>query len=710
MTTAWLLGLVLSSQGSLPATPVTFSNPGQPLHGLLPLLSKEAGVELTAAPVMLNEVLVLHAEAVPIDQVLLRIARVTEGTWSRSGEGWTLVPDNNARELARRQLRADRIKKLREEIARQLKPVEKEAEGDMFGMAFGGSNRHVAQIVSGLDLNTLVGIPQGGRLVFSSNPTRMQRSFTPNPAVIQAIVAEHNKLAGSSEGPPDTGAGMDEEMQAMMRRMGMNRRMTPIKAPPAKVILAVQQGGMLGDDALQAQLKLYDQEGKVLLIETTSFLSSMEAQLTAAREAATKPDAKPAEKDDSPKLELTSLGKEFSKLTRGMEQAFMGTPLQMSAEIKAAVSRPTQFEPLGYLLGEYLVQAAKHRKQTLVANLPDASLELSDIVKETTTVNQLMTRLETFDGLTIKAEGGYLTLAPSDGDRSREERTPRAPLERLLAAAKNGSVPLLALAEYAANSPRVGLRSPIAMLAAVLTAPSLFKVAFEPKSWDALALYGLLTPIQRQALEEGRQLPFMSLTPAQLARAHQMTYGADPQIRVGEAVSEDGLGGMFGMMMRGMFSSGDDADFRNEPTEVAPAGLVAPGFIHAKTTMDYIFSPVGNNPLSMMMGMVGAEELAMYSMMRDSDPSMSAFLPDFREFQLGRRKIIDLRVQLTAEASAGAALNDDEMPENSPKYTLETVPDDVKARIESAREKMKKSGLPFGDPGVFRRGVPPPSR
>jgi hypothetical protein len=245
----------------------------------------------------------------------------------------------------------------------------------------------------------------------------------------------------------------------------------------------------------------------------------------------------------------------------------------------------------------------------------------------------------------------------------------------------------------------------------MLVAPGVLRLTYDPKAWQGLALYGSLTNTQRQALDNSSQIPLGTLTPVQLGFANRLVYGADPAIMLDEDEPEEEesqFGGMFGVMMGG-YDYEEDTDYRQEPTEVAPNGLTA-GFLHAKVKLDIVFEPTSetNSMMSMMMGLVGPEELvAMQMMLESAESAWAAYLPDLKEFRLGQRKVLDLRVQLAPAASARSALFDENVPQDGPKYTMENLPAEVKTRVDKAREEMKKMGG-VGDLGTRRRRVPPP--
>jgi len=667
---------------------------------------------------MKGEILALHAENVPLSKLLSKVAEVTEGSWQLSGSTWTLVPNRTAREAARAAKRAERMKKLREELTKATKPPSSEGttkveEGQAMEMAFMGGDYRLARIIAALDLGALVDIPTGGRLVYSSNPTRMQRSFMPNPKIIQEFIDEHNKMAQLEKQGTDT--DMDEDAQKMaewMKKMGLDRKSKPITEPPAKVLLAIENGGSFLAGALEATLKVYDRNGNVLFSNAISLLTDFSAESFGGEIEEEGAPAKPAPKDDSPKLVLTDIAKEFAKLTVTMRQAFLGGgQTNIGGELRRVVARPAEYEPLGYLLGDYLIQAAKHRKQTLVANLPDNVIDASDGVQETTTINQLIKRLETRDIFKITSDGTMWTFMPKDGETSRKARTDRPSLQQLLLGVDaSGTLKLNALAEYAERNPEFGLQSPLPMLGAMMIAPSLLRAGFEPGYWDMLAMYGSLSQSQRDDLDRGGRIPFASMTPAQLSHANRIVYGADPNIMIGPDTSEDDPGGFLGMMMQGFMMGDNDADYRQEPTEVAPTGLQGSGFLHARVKQDIVFQPPSNVSMLGMMGNAGAEELAMLSMFKDmSGTEAGGLFPEIKDLKLGTRKSIRLSLQLAPEAAIRGNLNDDNIPADGKTFTLDTLPPEAKARLEKAKEALKKMNMPFMDPSIFqRRNVPPP--
>lgn len=724
ITLASLAAWVVLGQNGIPETPVTLSSGGGRVELALEQLSKQASVPLAATGVMKGEILALHAENVPLNKLLAKVAEVTEGAWELSGNTWTLVPNRAAREAARVAKRAERMKKLREELTKASKPPKPEEEKEevkesgvaqAVEMAFMGGDYRLARLVAALDLSALVDLPAGGRVVFSSNPTRMQRSFTPNARIIQELIEEHNKMAQFEK--QSTNTDVDEDSQRMaewMKKMGLDRKSKPITEPPAKILIAVQNGGNFMAGALEASLKVYDRSGNVLLSSSMSLLGGFMAESFGGEIDEDGAPAKPAPKDDSPKLVLTDFAKEFSKLTRTMGQAFMGgAQTSVSSDLKRAVARPAEFEPLGYLVGDYLVQAAKHRKQVLVANLPDNMIEVSDNVQESTTVNQFIKRIETRDLLKITSDGTMWTMMPKDGEESRKSRTDRPSLQQLLLSADaSGTLKLRSLAEYASRNPEFGLQSPLPMLGAMIVAPGLLRAGFEPNLWDMLALYGSLSQPQRDDLDRGGRIPFASMTPSQLSHANRIVYGADPSIMVGPDTSQDDPGGFMGMMMQGFTMGDNDSDYRQEPTEVAPTGLQSSGFLHATVKQDMVFQAPSNVSIFGMMGNAGAEELAMLSMFKDMSGSEAAgFFPEIKDLRLGTRKAIRLSLQLAPEAAVRGNLNDDNIPADGKTYSMDTLPADAKARIEKAKESLKKMNMPFMDPSIFnRRNVPPPSR
>lgn len=249
------------------------------------------------------------------------------------------------------------------------------------------------------------------------------------------------------------------------------------------------------------------------------------------------------------------------------------------------------------------------------------------------------------------------------------------------------------------------------MLGAMIIAPSMLRAGFEPGYWDMLAIYGSLSQSQRDDLDRGGRIPFASMTPAQLSHANRVVYGADPNIMIGPDTSQDDPGGFMGMMMQGFMMGDNDTDFRQEPTEVAPTGLQGSGFLHATVKQDMVFQPHSNMSMFGMMGNAGAEELAMLAMFKDMSGSEAAGLfPEIKDLRLGTRKSIRLSLQLAPEAAIRGNLNDDNVPADGKTYSLDNLPPEAKARIEKAKESLKKMNMPFMDPSIFQRRSIPPAR
>ena len=110
-------------------------------------------------------------------------------------------------------------------------------------------------------------------------------------------------------------------------------------------------------------------------------------------------------------------------------------------------------------------------------------------------------------------------------------------------------------------------------------------------SWDALRLFAALTPAQRTSLAEGARLPFDTLGPGAKSSLRRLLYGAGDNLtveRAGVSNENDPLSMGIKMMM-----GGGGVDARDEPTEVAPNGLPAGGYLQAQVTTDAVIRPTG---------------------------------------------------------------------------------------------------------------------
>lgn len=715
---------------------VTLSLKAANVEQIVRQIAEKTGKNLEVSPQMRSEVLIVDVSDFPVQSLLDRIAEVTLGQWVADGETLSLRPDVNKRKLASQQVDTERVQELQKALVNlqkvlQPKPKNPEEGGDedfgqFFGMGMGGGSTEARKVIAtisrGLNANSLAQIKPGDRIVYATTPTRMQLPM-PGPNLNQVVgewVAAHNKAAEEAEKNPREIPGGDEmaQMMELFGSMGMNPFATPkkITGAPAKVLLVVSRpdsGAMMmfggGGDGLSLELRLYSQDGLVLL-SGQSMLGGYDEEDVAgvmreiSEEQATRSgEATGQTQPDKPEKETKIT---YSKETLAMKEAMnMRNSRQLGqkpipAEIETMFARPDLHEPLSFDVSDGLTSLAKERKLDLVANIPDNYVSFwgSMFGDGTDTVEELEAELSGNDELVVKNEGGVYTIRPRDVEGAARLRVNRADLARLIEAARTKLVPSLDdLAAFAARNPKPS-ESGIAMTWLNLYAPNLMREGFGGETnWDMIRLWGLLNPTQRQTLRTGNMLSYAAISAEQAAVVRKFMFGADAELKIEDpAKPKSGLrmlNMMFGMMAR---STQAGASYRTEPTEIMPNGLPAQGGIRmeATETMYAIQVQTDGRP-SPMLGALGAEELAFIKFMLD-DPRIAAEasneMPEFNRLKVGDRTIMDFKFYAANDVLTTHSLTDDRPAAGGP-FALNALPAKMQQQVDEKTKLIKESPI-----------------
>lgn len=639
------------------AKSITFSSLAAPAQRLVSDLGAKAGLKLDVSPQVAPDVLFVQASEVKLKDLLERIAQAVNGEWATESDGTLRLirPAGNAnREIAAE--REEKVAALRAELKRYFdsqnkppakpganpaqKPTDEEAQEMAIAMMGGDGAKHILPLLQRIDVADLV-LEHDGRIVYSSNPTRMQRRLPGNlePIVADMVRAHNEEIAARKANPDDP---PDEEMRQWLefaKQFGFDRDPKPLQGRPAKLLLVAEQPELYG--GLSLSLRLYDQAGKVA-IESGMNMGFQGFLRTAV--AMNKPAAAPDKEDHAI---------DFSDTTKELEGIFksftaMSNRAKMSAALEARLLRPDVYDPLSFSISDSLVSIAKYKKLNVVASLPDSFTSFMEMfAAKGGTVNGFLADLESSEQVKATKKDGWLVVQPKHPVQARRERVDRPALARLLAAAKkNGLASLDDIAAYALTSPSP-YEGSAAMPYLMLFAPNAMQQGMMGLSdWNALRLYGTLNQAQRQNLASGGRIAIGSLGPNQQALLSRMVFGAKANLKVQDpnAKPKEELG-IFDIIRTAMPGQGGGNDFREEPTEVMPNGLPGQGYLSGTFRTEPIGKSEGSDPM-LMFGALGPDELAMLRYFKE-DPKLSAvagMMPSIDRMRLGERTNILLKV------------------------------------------------------------------
>lgn len=714
---------------------VTVSCSGARLSLAVAELAAASKAELKVSPAIAeSEVVAFRFKNLPLGVAMKKLALAVDGVWEQSGAVWTLLPDQGKREALKQADRRKKLEALRRQLLETLSPpkpkkvdpAKKRGEEEVFdeeAVERSSSDKAIAKMLLSADLGQIVDLPDQGRVVFSATPNRMQRPMRVDPAWLREVITEHNDyvqmMAEAKKTQEVEVDESDQKYRAWMKRMGMEREEVALVGPPSKILLVVEKGGFMGDNGVQASLKIYDAQGKTVITSSTG-LSLGEyaggpfgATDTIAVPDGAPPAAPPPPDPKSPKIEWSALAKEFEAFGSKMQSAVMagGMP-EIPALVRNAMARPDEIEPLSIGFGEGLAKAAELSEKQMVALIPDAAFQGGfDSNTLPTTVARFVVYLKAQNTVSFKEDGDWWTVEPKDKLSARKLRASRTVLGqflRSLGGSKRAS--LEEVAGFAAKN-EAPFKSEVAAAYLFIGAPGMMRFMVDVRQWDVLRFYGQLESVQRSALDGGRRLVFQGLSPQQAATVSRLVFGANPSIIIGPPPPDDAYGGLLGMMSYGMMNGQNESDYRQEPTELCPNGLPPQGFVSMQVKSEILLKPAKSGGWMEMMGNSGIQEIAMYQLMREN-PAMGdqAFFPEVKEVLIGSRRNLNLAFQLGSDASIRRSLQDDKIPDDAQPVSMNNLPPEVKSALDAAIATLKKLDIPFLDPGIFGGRPPIPPR
>lgn len=673
---------------------------------LIAEVARATGQRLEVSPVLSTEVLVVSVQDARVADVLARLATAATAVWQPTEGGYRLVPDRAARGIEARAERARRLQAIVEAQRKKATDAAKAKKGNDAGAAFAGAfggSHAIDAFVPLLDLDSLAAMEAGDRLVFSTNPTAAQRPLRGDPdGIVADLIAEHNR--GAEQASASLNA-IPEGMDAMLKGpLGdrMRRASRRIDGAPAKVLVVASRGAMpiFGGTGIGIRLEVraYAADGSVMIEETGSvdggFMDAI-AAFTAPKPTPTAGPSTPIAYSEEAKtlIELTATperGMTVNLTGGGTTMQGAGGKPRLTPTLRAILMDPAKHDPLALIPGEGLVALAKARRKPLVACLPDAAYPSITGTPAPKTVEEVEKSLESGPMRRVP-DTAFLVVKAAEPETARETRLDRGALTTLLREVADHESPTLdELSDYAARTP-TPFRNPVSLSTLTLFAPETMSSMSGVVSWEALRLYASLSPAQRESLAGGAKLPFNTISGAGLEALGAMLYGADGSVtveRAGATTEPD----LFAMGLK-MALGGGDVDARDEPTEIAPSGLPAGGYLQASVATEPIIRPLtsdGPGP-----SVVSADELAMVHLMSGSPLGAQVEdamrLPDTG--RLGTRTVWNLRGYVAAKACVTATLDDDRTPKDGATVNLASLPQEFQSRVDQRTEKLKNSPL-----------------
>jgi hypothetical protein len=565
-------------------TGLTFDTPAERVSVLLQELGPKLGLNLKATKSVQDDVIVLRLRNVPATEVLARIAFVLHASWRSSDHVRYLTrTDKQDSEQVKSETEADvaairdsqqkqaaalaslppfdqsAAQKLADELAaflRTLKPVGGPSLRTGFELDQRGPlGRGLAQIKLMIPAEELAEIPLGIRVMYSTQPTKLQRQLPDEAVKVAQQVLEEQAIWAQTMAKRNIQAPRNTWTNALFQNQ------KPLAEVPTRALLCVSRFSK--KSALSYQLFLATDLGHVV------------AQISDGLNIvwAPKPESVPAA-TDAP-LELPA---SVQAVVSGMVRGY-GANSHINPELKARLLDPEKNDPMSLVVGPSLVAVAEAKNENLVALIDDQwwDLGLRLYSKQHAMANAWLDQVRSVGDVT---EGdGWLTVRPLQPAFDRGLQLDRTKFARYLALRVSGKrFDLEDQADWALALPRAYENDIPRSYIQMLLPPRLEAQMSE----DLLRFYGGMSPAQREAATSSTGIPISVLTEDSVAELNRMVFGFGAGIRrqmpLASSRPQDFLwiSGL-GREPTQIFGDGLPKDARLKITETTGPVVVSPG-------------------------------------------------------------------------------------------------------------------------------------
>lgn len=734
---------------------VTVEIPAARASVALAALSKATGVTFEPAANLKDDVFVISAHNATVAEVMKRIAQAEAGVWLQQSGAYVLSRDHSTTVTQERDEIAARASAIREAIDKLNAKVSglpkfDQAEAQKLAeethrvldqatqspaprgnLSVNGADqktptaRAIAHILASIDPAKLAQIGLNQRVVFSTNPTPMQRGLNNRgyEAFLQFVAEQllYTRAYTAGQTP-------DDQTRRMVMINGLGTPTMGAGDPRLGLGVGLVIVNRRFDSRLDIQILAADT--KLETLSTGSFNLQLTQPATTQNAGA---GEEPLKISDEAKEMAKALGggaggaaparrAVFAVSGSGGDFTFQsaGSPSatpKISPELRAKVLDPVKYDPLSFVPGEAMLALSRQSGKNLVALLPDYSFNsLSRQFVANVTVSQLLGSLGPAHSLTSRQDGDWIVVSPGLPASGRAGMVNRTALRSLLQAmAKAGSLHLDDVAGFALAEPKTPGMNDIDMLYPQLISNAITDHDLMPLAMGSDSLYKLyatLAPQQRNALAASRQLPFMNLGPQQLELISDILYNSfqGPEVRLddqqasGQVTSGITLtiGGQRTGQMPMMFGGAVSA--KTERTIVMPNGVVGNGFIAGSASSQQVVQGIDSRTGATAILDVGSLAFSRSSAGQADLAPFGTSLYD--RFRSAHQTNLMLRFVFNPRVSATRSLSDSSPDADAQAVPYDSLPAAFRQQVDQMAQQMQRGFQQI--PG--QRGTPPPRR
>ncbi|MDQ2985783.1 MAG: hypothetical protein M3R13_03550 [Armatimonadota bacterium] len=460
-----LASVLCALAASIAGSQVTYQTTGATVAKIVAEVSNLTDQKLTVNKQLAREIVVVSVKDISLNDFRKRLADCVTGKWTEKEGGiLELGIDDNLSNERRKLSQEGYAKSIPDQIKSSLKNYSEEGVRAI-RQDTPSTNELALEIGKRVSESNYAKVAPGGRLVFSTNPNRMQ---LPLPDVSD-LITKH----------------LDPEVASLVTEI-----VFAVERPYAETFTRFCLYGLDGSG----------RPGRAL---TFTFISLVNSGKSMPPATAGVP------------IKWSPVSQEIAKIYRNWDYRATKGLLSMPQSVRDALSKPTEIDPMAYGFGEGILACAAGKGEDVMACIPDDNVgDFFAMGISGTTTGEFWQRVIASDSLVAKRENGWITIRPTDPESARDFRGDRMALEHLINKAKDRVWPSLDdIAEFfASNINRKGL--PMAFIVPYQALVNNYGTAGQQddSNFRPLQLFACLSQSEKQKLRNGDRLAFASLS------------------------------------------------------------------------------------------------------------------------------------------------------------------------------------------------------
>lgn len=689
---------------------VTFETRATTVAQALAACGKANNLDLTCGGPIAKQVVVVSIKDQPLEVFLKKFAEATSGAWNINNGKYELVLSPSAVKVEEEAEIARRAKGFAKSIAEQTKTLDANSvsENELFKrlndmkalmdqIQSGSEDQNqelydkssrlqdlmptqqlLKRIAASFAPQELAALPADSRLVYATDPTRMQKPLNqPSQRAFSAFAQDFARMAAAVNRFPK------EQRDTFLSMLSASS----MSGAPSKVIVGFTR---YGGDSLSIDLQVLDRNSQVLCngsmnLGATEFAMDSDGKVDQTKTPA---QEKPIKVSDESRTYYQMISRNADSVKGAFEM--------LQEPLKGKVLNPETTDPLSYGITDLFLAAAAQKGKPLVALIPDEAY-LFDCGNNLTP-DQFISQLEDASWMKVADSDGWLIGRPLHPAEARLQRLDRIAYGKLIRGiAEARQVNLTMLANFAiAQGVNPGYDGFYVQSLYALFGPML--AGYDLSAWETMRFFGFLGESGRKNLA-ANPAAYSNLPKDCQNELARIIYKLPSLSIPGEAFDVPTEVPTSNQVPE------DPGGYCTDPTERLPNGIPANTLVKLNISQESVVIPQAS-----YMFPLGAAELASQLAMEERPDlfpwAQEAKLPD--RFRMATRVFYDFSFKFNPITAHNLQLWDFTAA-NQQLYARSQLPASFKDEVEKQLKDMREAYKGMKNENRGGGGSPPPA-